>query len=713
MINGPAGPEDDADDAVDLAPGTRSEVSGVVHGFSVQARDITGGLHVHQPMPQRSPPSQLPAAVRLTGRSADLAAMDAARARRIIVVTGPPGIGKTSLAIYWGHKVRDEYPDGVIYEDLHGYAPDGPSAPTETLGRFLRAFGLDPQRVPAELADLTSAYRSLTSDKRILLVLDDALTAAQVLPLLPPSAESLTIVTSRKRLGALAASGARIVQLDRLQAEAAVELLSDMIGDTRTLAEPHAARELVQLCGRFPLAICVCGARLAARPRSPISDMVEALTQERRRLAALTLEGDMAVRSSLEVSYQALPRQSARMYRVAGLYPGTRFGIGIVAAGTELPGDEARQLLEGLTDANLIEDETGGYFRFFDLTRLHAVEKAEQEESAAARTIAIRRMLDWLLTAVTIAGQTLTPYRHDQPREIRYPPAEPPRFAGPAGALDWLEVELPEVIAAARFAAGHGEPNVSWQLADAMWPVFLYRGHHAERLEFDQLGLDAARAAGDGPGEAKMLSRLGLAQLDLGRLDDADTTFRLTLAAWNAMGNARRAAGCLRRLGFVATARRRHTDAIEYFRKAMSAYRELNENRHVALTLIDLGEVLTDADQTAEAIAALQKAGTLLDRDADPYNAARLLIMLGRTHERAGQRDIAASRLNEALDAMRNIGSDRGQAQALESLGLLAENQGLPGEARNRYVQAHVILVKLGSPRAAEVAGHVERLGGT
>ena len=307
--------------------------------------------------------------------------MDAARSSRVIVLTGPPGIGKTALAVHWGHARREDFPDGALYEDLHGHAPDGPARPSEVLGRFLRALGVAPHQVPAELAELTALYRSLVIDKQMLVVLDDALTAAQVYPLLPPSAGSVAVVTSRWRLGGLAVYGARVVQLDRLDSDAALELLSRTLGDDRALSDPHAARELVDLCAKVPLAVCVAGARLAARSRWPISEMVQALAQERRRLAALAMEDDMAVRPALDLSYRSLEPNAARMYQTMGLYPGTRFDSNVAAAAAYVARSEARRLLGVLTDANLLDDAEDGQYRFHDLTRLHAREMAEQLES--------------------------------------------------------------------------------------------------------------------------------------------------------------------------------------------------------------------------------------------------------------------------------------------------------------------------------------------
>lgn len=673
-----------------------NEIGGVIHGPAIQARDIRGDIHFHLPMSSLPPPSQLPPPVQLVGRAPDLAAMDAARPARIILITGQPGIGKTALAVGWGHRVREDFPDGVFFDDLHGYAADGPIRPDEVLGRFLRALGIAPRRVPAELAELTALYRSLLADRRMLVVLDDALTAAQVVPLLPPSAMSVAVVTSRQRLGSLAARGARILQLDRLSTDAAVELLSRTLGDDRASAEPHAARALVGFCARVPLAVCVAGARLAARSRWPIGEMVRALEQERRRLAALAMEDDMAIRPALDLSYRSLDPAAARMYRTMGLFPGSQFGSGVAAATAAVTQAEAIRLLGLITDANLLDDTEGGHYRFHDLTRIHARETAEREEPVSALDAAARRMTDWFLAAVTSAGQVVTPYRRDQPRDIRYPSAAPARFPDPARALDWLDRELPDVIAVARFAAGRGLVTAAWQLADAMWPLFLYRGRYTERMAFDRLGLDAARAAGDRLGEAKMLNRIGLAVLHLGRLDEADMYFQEARRTWEELGDRARAAGCLRRLALVAAERNRPDDAIDCFTPALSAYRELGDARHVALTLGDLADVLTSADRPREAITALCEAGSLLAGTDDYFNQGRVLIRLGRAEAQAGELTAADGHLSHALRSMREIGSLRGQAEALMALSRLAEQTGQPDRARQQRAEAREILTRTG-----------------
>jgi tetratricopeptide (TPR) repeat protein len=715
----PRGPDHRTGEEAFGAPSetTSNEVDGVIYGPSIQARDIRGDVHIHPSAatPQRNllpPPNQLPPLGLLTGRAADLEAMDAARGNRVILVTGQPGVGKTSLAVTWSHAVRSDFPDGVLLADLRGHAPDGPATVSEALGRFLRALGVDTRQSPGDLAELTGLYRSIMIDKQMLVVLDDALTAAQVAPLLPSCPASVAVVTSRQRLSGLAARGARVIHLGRLDTDAAFELLGNTIGNERALAETHAARELVELCGGLPLAICIAGARLAARTRWPVGEMVEAMVHERERLAALTMEEDMPVRTALDLSYGALPADAARLYRLMGLFPGAHFDSAVAAATAAVPRADAKRLLGALADANLLDDATGSQYRFHDLTRLHAREMADKHEPANARDEAIRRMLDWFLVTERHAYLTILPYRGDTDLtfNIQYPPTEPLRFASSSTALEWLDRELPNVLAAARLAAGCRQWQAARQLAEGVWPVFLYRGRHAERLEFDRLGLSAAREGGDALGEAKMLYRIGVAIMDDGQFDQAEEYIGQALAAWERLGRRDRMAGSLRRLGYVAMARRHADEAVDWFARALAAYREVGDDRHVAVTLSNLGDALIETGRLRDAIRALEEARSLLANSRDPHSQGHVLTRLGRAHERAGQPGTASAYLHEALRTMQETGSARGEADALAALGDLAGRAGQRDEARARYAEAQRILVSLGSPEDARIQEHLAQL---
>lgn len=693
-----------------------NELSGTVRGPALQARDVHGGIHLHQASTPLPKPTQLPAGSVLVDRAEELALLDSIRSGngeigvpKVAVISGPAGIGKTAVALHWSHRERHDFPDGQLFADLRGHAADAPVQPAEVLGRFIRAFGVAPERIPGGLAERSALYQSLVSERRLVVVLDDALSAAQVSPLLPASANSVAVVTSRWRLAGLLVRGARGVQLDQLSTDASLELLKRTVGDERVRGEPGAAGELVELCARLPLALCVAAARLATRPHWPLSEMVEDLTHERQRLTALSVEDDMTIRAALMFSYRGLsPPEAARVYRLLGLFPGATFDSWAAAATVTLPRAQVRRLLGVLTDANLLDDVPGGSYRFHDLTRLHARELAEQEEAETTRDQTVRRALDWFLYTASAASRTAMPYRRVPCQAVVHPPAEPIVFTGSAQALDWLEGEFDNLRAAGRTAYERGLFPTVWQLVDALWPLFLYRGHHAERLEVDRLGLAAARACSDPLAEAKMLNRTGLALRVLGRLDEAADDFRRALDIWRREGDQQRMAGSLRRLGLVEMDRGLLDEAVVLFEEALDGYRAAGEPRKVALTLCDLGSALIEKEREGEAVAYLGEARRLLAPEPDRYNQARVLILLGRAR---GGGPAAADLLTEGLGEMRRIGSETGEAQALQALGDLALRSRRYGEARDLYQEAQLILARRGA-RSGRLEDRLSRLDG-
>jgi tetratricopeptide (TPR) repeat protein len=418
----------------------------------------------------------------------------------------------------------------------------------------------------------------------------------------------------------------------------------------------------------------------------------------------------MAVRASLDLSYRALPASAARVYRLMGLYPGTVFEDRLAAATAALSVEDARYLLEVLTDANLLDDAPRAQYRFHDLIRLHAAEMAERDESPRLREQATRRMLDWLLFTVAAASRLAAPYLNDRPPDIEYEPGEPKRFKDSADALDWLEEEFPNLRAAARYAVDHAKDTFAWQLVDATWPLFLHRGHHQERLEFEQLGLGAARRSPDLYAQAKMLDRVGLALRDLGRFDEAADHVGEALEIWRKLPDRTRTASSLHRLGFMAADRHDLDAAIRHFTNALARYQELEDMRGMALTLNDLGSVLTESERSVEAIEHLERARQLLADHPDQYNQMRTIILLGCAHARSGDLHVATDLLDRAVAGMRDIGSRSGEAKALESLGDLAERSGKPDEARRYYLEALRILLPISRQKADRLRRCLARL---
>ncbi|GGS16061.1 NTPase [Streptomyces aureoverticillatus] len=730
-------------------PGGRNELSGTVHGPAVQAQTVYGGIHIQSPptAPQPPhPPWQLPPAARITDRTAELDLLESRRLRAgpgshtLVAVSGLGGVGKTALTLAWLHALRPHFPDGQLYADLGAQSPTGPADPGEVIGRFLRALGVPAAQVPTGLAEQAGLYRSLTAGLRLVVLLDDAASAAQVRPLLP-GGRSVTAVTSRWRMPGLTVDGCHSVQLEPLGVDEAVELLAATLSDDRVADQPEQARALVELCAGLPLAVRVAGARLAARPRRGITTMVRALTEEHDRLEELAIDGDHNVRAALDLTYQELPPDAARLYRLLGLHPGTEFGdavaVAVLAEPERGPGPgasartradtaarpipataaphapRALALLDLLHDANLLTDADEDRHRFHDLVRLHAAAKAAQDESPWARAAALRRIADHYLATATEAERIVDPQHRTMARDHGAGPVLTEDFgAGPEAALDWQERELPNLMAVIR-GARTAFPTVGWQLADALWPLFLRRKFYEEWRAAHQEGLAAAEDLGDTAAQCRMLTSGGVGELGMGCHERALEMFERAARQFRADGNALGHARTLNYRGLAHQRLGRLDEAARYFTRAAEALPGVGDVRAGGLARLNLADVALTRGRPAEAARHAAAAHTTLRAANDTYNAARAAVLLGRAHLAHGEPDLAEAELRPALDALRAMSAAYETARALHALAELSEHRGAPGRAREQYGEALALYGEAGratSPDARAARARWEAL---
>jgi tetratricopeptide (TPR) repeat protein len=679
------------------AGGGANAISGdaSIDGPVVQARDIQGGIHFHgaaadrrHPVPRQLPP--VPA--HFTGRESELAALGEPVGPLLTVISGPAGVGKTALAARWLSAVAGEYPDGQLYADLRGHSADGPARPGEVLGQFLRAFGAD--HVPAEAAEQAAMWRTVTAGLKVVVLLDNALSAAQVRPLLPGGSGSLVAVTSRRRLAGLGVDGAVFRPLAVMDPDDAVELLTRRIGAERVRREPEAARRVAVLCAGLPLAVCVAGARMAARPRQPLAVMAGALGGDVAgsggALGVLRIEGDggRAVQTALDESYRSLAPAAARGYRLLGLPPVRVFDAPVAAAACALAPAEVDRVLDELVEVNLIEDlapdRAGGpeRFRFHDLVRAHAGRLAGIEDTAEDRRGAVHRVVDLYLATASAAEALLTPSHVGLDRDAALPPGQPPSFTDGRGALDWLDAERQHLMAALRTAADQGWDDTAWQLADALWPLFLRLRPYDLWIEAHEIGLAAARRARNRAGESRMLTSGGIGLQNAGRYDEAVSWFGLALEeARRDGGDPRGEAQALHGIGQSHRLAGRLAEAEDFFVRALALRETIGYRRGAALTRVCLGDVALAAGRPGEAIAPLERARADLLAESDVYDAARALAFLGRARADEG-------RLRDALAEFGAAGSGHWQARVLEFLGETAQERGDAAAARDRFGQS-------------------------
>lgn len=720
----------------------RNELTGSVTGPAVQAGTVYGGIHITAApagptgaagpaapvvpvVPFEHRPWQLPPVGRLADRTLELAALEDFRRRAaglghptLAAVSGIGGVGKTVLALSWLHGLRDDFPDGQLYADLGAQPQDGaPVSPFEVIGRFLRALRVPADQIPHAADERTGLYRSLTATRRLVVLLDNAVTAAQVRPLVP-GGPSVVVATSRWRLPGLAMDGGYLLHLEPLGTDAAVELLAMTLADDRVRAQPTDARALVELCEGLPLAVRVAGARLAARPGRGINAMVRELADEHSRLGALAIDGDHGVRATLDLAYGALPQDAARLYRLLALHPGPDFTADVAAA---VLGDADRaraeppRLLDLLHDANLLTDTGDEHYRFHDLVRLHAASRAEADEDAGERTAAERRVFDHYLATATRAEEILDPHHRSLPRDYGAGPVVVTAFGedGDGDALAWLERELPSLMRVIRQARRSGQPTVTWQLADAMWSLFVRRKHYEEWRAAHEEGAAAARELSDTAAECRMLTSGGLGELDTGHHARALESFERAARLFDAQGDGLGFARTLNYRGLAQQGLGRLREAAALFEQAAAELPVHGDVRAGALARFNLAEVALAEGRYEAAATEAEAAHRTLTSERDPYNAARAARVSGTAHLALAHPATAEPHLLSALAALHGV-SDFETAQTLEVLAELLESRGQPGPARDRYEEALALYQGLGlTTRADAVRARLDGDGET
>jgi tetratricopeptide (TPR) repeat protein/transcriptional regulator with XRE-family HTH domain len=358
------------------------------------------------PPPPGRVPAQLPVDVPdFTGRDQEVAELLASDEPSIAVISGNPGIGKTTLAVHVAHRLAAEYPDAQLYCDLHGVRE--PMDPAEALAAAIRVLGVPDSQLPVGLAERAGLYRSLLHGRRCVVVLDNAADEAQVRPLLPGGAHCRVLVTSRSRLSGLA--GVHRLTLGLPALEGALALLGSIIGRRRISAELAAAEQVVRACGLLPLAVRIAGNRLAAWPQWTLEYLVGRLADERDRLAWLKA-GDLEVRSAFAISYEALSAVRKQFFQRLSLVPGADFGAELAAVVADRPVSDAEQVLDELAAASLIEPApTPGRYRLHDLLRLYADERLRAEQDENQRQQTNRRLVGWLLDTAAAAACVVAP----------------------------------------------------------------------------------------------------------------------------------------------------------------------------------------------------------------------------------------------------------------------------------------------------------------
>ena len=654
-------------------------------------------------------PAELPVAVRgFVGRRAELARLDgwllADRSGPLVVaLTGTAGVGKTTFAVHWAHRVAGEFPDGQLYVNLRGFDADGAAVRPETAIRgFLDAFGVPAWRIPADLSGQAAMYRSTVAGWRVLVVLDNARDAGQVRPLLPGSAGCLTLVTSRDELLPLVVSeDARPLTLDLPSPAEARDLLTARIGAERLAAEPATVHDLISRCARLPLALAVVAARAAARPSFPLAALVDELEQSSDALDPFE-SGDPGtdVRAVFSWSYRTLTVSAARLFRLLGLHPGPDLSRAAVASLAGLPVRQVRPLLAELTRTHLLTEHTPGRYGFHDLLRGYARELVARYEHAGDRDRSRYRLFEHYLHSADAAARWLDPHRESIVSAPPLPGVQPEAPADHAAAVAWYRAEQPVLLAAVEAAARTGADRHCWRLAWAMFDFLDIHGYWHDLAAVQKVAMAAARRLADPSGQAHAHWGLARAEAKLGRNATAYSHFRQALALFEEIGDRTSQAHTQLNLGWSLDRQDRYADALGHVRKAMTLYEEIGDRPGQADALNAIGWYLTHLGDARQALTYCRRAVALHEETADEYGESQAWDSLGWVHADLGEHRAAIECYLRSLELVRRLGVRFGQTSVLTHLGDARQAAGDPDGARDAWLEALVILDQLGHPDA-------------
>ncbi|MEU9081549.1 BTAD domain-containing putative transcriptional regulator [Streptomyces sp. NPDC048357] len=692
-------------------------------------------------------PAQLPATVPdFTGRVDIVTGLHEILAEGHVMpvsaLAGIGGVGKTALAVHVAHAARAHFPDGQLYVDLQG-TEARPAEPVAVLGAFLRALGTPDTAIPDSATERAALYRSTLDGRRVLVLLDNAHDAMQVLPLLPGAPGCAALVTSRVRMTDL--PGAHLIDLDVMSPEEALQFFTRIVGEGRIGAEPQAALEIVRACGFLPLAIRIAASRLAARRTWTVSVLAAKLADERRRLDELQA-GALAVKATFELGYGQLEPAQARAFRLLGLADGPDISLSAAAAALDLPEHDTEELLEGLVDCSLLESPAPGRYRFHNLVRLYARTCAERDENPpAGREAALDRLLDFYLATAAAS------YARERPGDrliahlsaTHYPGLV---FTGPRAAQDWLYAEADPLLACVRQASARtAAPLVLRRAVDLLCVARDLAESGAKTYQYESAAAavrDAAQTAGDLYAVARARTTLTHVHLVAGRFAEADDEARQAIALGREAGDLLPICWATNDRGIIALYQGRYADGERYLQTAIESFREDGDEVGAAGALcnlsrirVELGRLDSAIDLAQQGIAiyarlgltlrlangryalgiALTRAGRLREALDELTEALRLFhdnrqllwegvvhYRLAETHLAADQPVLAAAHAEQAL-VLKAIGGEWRRATILMVLGKALRAMGHPVRAKACWSEALEVLQNLGAQEADSV----------
>ncbi|SFT16592.1 DNA-binding transcriptional activator of the SARP family [Streptomyces sp. ok210] len=629
----------------------------------------------------------------LIGREAELAQLIAPSAPgsvSIVTVDGTAGVGKTALVVRAARELSADYPDGCLFADLRAHSTQRRQSPEQALQRLLRSLGAAKGELPSDLEELTAVWRAATSPLRLLLVLDDALDADQIRPLLPAGAGSRVLVAGRRRLAELDAD--RRVTLEPLDSGDAVSLLTHIIGEERAGREPEATHQLVGLCDGLPLALRIAGSRLQNRSTWTVEYLAGRMAGDEHRLGELSV-GDRSVEAAFTLSYEHLAPEQQRGFRALGLAPTVEFDVLTSATMLHGPSHATEQILESLVDTSLLQQPRPGRYRLHDLVRVHARHLAEAApaEASAARTAALRLYLDAARIASDWGSRSFP----------TGPPPDGAPFTTWQEAAAWLDAAGGELADVVGHAAALGEADYACWIAEALVDYFVRQGRYHECQTALEIALDHVDESTDERMAPALRNCLGYTAVHQRRYTQARTCFTEALDLVRRRPDPGEEVRTLAGLGALDLSVGDGDGAIRHVTAAVDLAGRLRNDWVASTALVILGLTHQFGGRNEEALACFAEARTRAETDGRPRMLGRPLSCAADVHLRLGHYGEAKSLYREAIRLVEQVGDIFLCARSLTRLGTAEQGEGNPAAAIALHHQAlvqHQLLNPLTDP---------------
>ncbi|WP_371938865.1 ATP-binding protein [Actinomadura chokoriensis] len=657
-----------------------------------------------------SVPRQLPRPVKhFTDRTTELSVLD--RLHRegadLVTVSGLGGVGKTAFAVHWAHLNSAFFPDGQLYVNLHGYGPTTCITAEDVLGNFLRALNVATDRIPNGLDAMAAVFRSEVSTRRTLIILDNVESVPQVRPLLPSNAQCMVLVTGRSGLKSLSAQdGAEAIVLRPLAESDALDLLRS-VSAVESQRTSTSMTSLVRHCGFLPLTIRIAAEYIRGHDADFTDDLIGRLGDQRRRLTFFTdhREGGMA-ENVFSWSYESLPPEAARMFRLSGLHAGIDFSLLAAAAASGTSLFEARRVLSLLTEASLLEKSGEDRYEFHDLVKAYARERLDVDETADDRHSAAHRLIGFYLRTADNADRIIAPRR-------RHVEADPSpwalTFENPHDALGWCAAERLNLIAVIDQAVLLGFDEYAWKLPIALIYFFILHSHPTNRYNVALIAVAAARRVVDRYAMAWAETCVGGAALTLGRPSQALERFQTALGLCEEIDDVPGSANNLGNIAAALVHLERYDEALEHAMCSLQLCGDLDDARGAAIQLRSIASIHRRLGDVEEAYRHYEAAISTAD-GVDLQAKGDALQELGELSDEQENHAAAVAWFRRSLEIRRDIDDRTGIAATLLSLASPLVAVGEIGSALAGLRESLAIYEAVGHSRADEVRALIETL---